>query len=122
MRKDVSVMIETGAKKMAQAVIERAKAGELATVKYLFEMSGVYPASKETEEGSPHEDSLAETLLHRLNIPLEPVNPDGDDEPVELGAPAVVEEDGDEGAGGLSGKPVQSTVDAAVGTFEEDQQ
>ncbi len=117
-RKEVSVMIETGAKKMAQAVIERAKAGELATVKYLFEMSGVFPKSKETEEGSPHEDSLAETLLHRCNIPLEPVNSDADDEPVEFGAPMVTEEAGD-GAGGGPGKPTQGEVDAAVGTFEE---
>ena len=110
-RKEVSLMIETEAKGMAQAVIDRGKTGELATVKYLFEMSGVFPKSKETEEGSPHEDSLAETLLHRLNIPLEPVNCDTDDEPVEFGAPAEV--------GGGPGKPEQGEVDAAVGTFEE---
>ena len=98
-RKEVSLMVESEATEMAQAVIDRGKMGELATVKYLFEMSGVFPPSSETKEGTPEEDSLAETLLHRLNIPIEPVKFEEEDEPIELGEPGKSDEEREDADG-----------------------
>jgi hypothetical protein len=91
---ELSSMVRESAAEMTDAAIRQGKSGQLATVKYLFEMAGVFPKTTETAEGSPREDSLAETLLHRLNIPIEPVHREGEDEePVEIGAPVKVEED-----------------------------
>jgi hypothetical protein len=93
-RKEVSRIVREHATKMAAAVVTEGEKGQLAPVKYLFEVAGVFPETTETAEGSPREDSLAETLLHRLNIPIEPVHRDGEEEePVEIGAPVKVEED-----------------------------
>jgi hypothetical protein len=118
-RKEVSQMVGSEATEMARAVIGQGKAGQLATVKYLFEMAGVFPASTETTEGSPREDSLAETLLHRLNIPIEPIKHNEDEEPIELGKPNSdgddEEKDKDEAVGGSedSGK-VSVSSDSSV--------
>lgn len=96
-RKKVSAMVELEAAKMAKAVIGEGKKGQLATVKYLFEVAEIFPPSVQTTEGSAREDSLAETLLHRLNIPIEPVhNDDDDDEPVNIGQLAVKPDHKDE--------------------------
>jgi hypothetical protein len=115
-RKEVSQMVELQATEIAKAVIDRGKTGELATVKYLFEMSGVFPASTETTEGSPREDSLAETLLHRLNIPIEPIKHEEDDEPVDLGGSTAAktdDEDGDEKDEAADGGEDSSKVSAS---------
>jgi hypothetical protein len=96
-RKEVTQMVTEEAAEMAEAVIADAKKGQLASVKYLFEMTGVFPATSESKEGTPEEDSLAKTLLTRLNIPLEPVKREEDEEPLELGEPVKTDEgDGDE--------------------------
>ncbi|HTW58867.1 MAG TPA: hypothetical protein VMD99_12120 [Terriglobales bacterium] len=95
--KEVSLMVHEEAAKMAQAVIDEGKKGQLATVKYLFEMSGVFPPPTEKPEGTPEEDCLAKTLLTRLNIPLEPVHRDDEDEePVEIGKPAKADDEDEE--------------------------
>ncbi len=54
---------------MAKAAVEEAKKGHLSELKYLFEMSGLYPAASQPE--SAVEDSLAKTLLRRLRLPEE---------------------------------------------------
>jgi hypothetical protein len=99
-RKEVTQMVHDGAAEMAEAVIAEGKKGQLATVKYLFEMSGVFPPPTDKPEGTPEEDCLAKTLLTRLNIPLEPVRRgDEDEEPVEIGKHEMADgedEDGDE--------------------------
>jgi hypothetical protein len=122
-RKKVTRLVKSQARKMAQAVIGRGMAGDVAPVKYLFEVSGVFPPLAQGTEGSPREDSLAETLLHRLNIPIEPVKTDDDDEPVILGAPAVAEEDKDEDedenpGGGSDAKPAGEDEKASDDTVE----
>ena len=66
-------MVKSKAKKITQAVISHAYNGELAPAKYLLEMAGVYPASVEESTSSADEESLAKTLLDRLNIPDNPV-------------------------------------------------
>jgi hypothetical protein len=71
MRQSVIDMVESEMKNIMRAVVEESKKGQLATVKYLFEVSGVYPAAADArqarlEEGEP----LARILLTRLGLPL----------------------------------------------------
>jgi hypothetical protein len=80
-RKDVSRMVESEAGKMAKAVIDEGKKGQLATVKYLFEMAAIYPAQADQASATADEDCFAKTLLHRLNIPDEPIRHEEDEEP-----------------------------------------
>jgi len=75
-RQEVLEMVEDHAHAMTQAVIEQAEQGQLATVKYLFEVANILPSPKDGSETSKEEDSLAETLLDRLNIPKVPVGMD----------------------------------------------
>lgn len=72
-RKDIAAMVEAEAGELAGAVIEEGKKGQLATVKYLFEMAHIYPEALLGEKGAEEEKSLAETLLESLGIPKEPV-------------------------------------------------
>jgi hypothetical protein len=74
---------------MAQAVIGEGKKGQLATVKYLFEMASIFPAPTDGSQASEDEDCLARTLLNRLDLPTEPVGRDDEDEPVKLARPVV---------------------------------
>jgi hypothetical protein len=72
LRKDIAAKVEAQAGDLADAVIEEGKKGQLATVKYLFEMAHIFPEA--LEESKPEEDeSLAATLLHKLGVPEEPV-------------------------------------------------
>jgi hypothetical protein len=62
-------MVEAEATTMAQAVIDEGKKGQLATVKYLFEMASIYPPAADGEQVSKEEDCLAKMLLDRLKAP-----------------------------------------------------
>ena len=74
MRKSITGMVESEMESIGHAVVEEAKKGQLATVKYLFEVSGVYPASTEQGRAKPEDgETLARLLLTRLGLPLEPV-------------------------------------------------
>ena len=79
-REDVSRMVESEAVEMAQAVIDEGKKGQLATMKYLFEMASIYPAQADRDSATADEDCFAKTLLHRLNIPEEPIRHEEDEE------------------------------------------
>ena len=72
-REEIAGMVKSGAKDIAEVVMDHAMAGELAPVKFLFEMAGVYPASADASFSSAEEECLAKTLLDRLNIPDSPV-------------------------------------------------
>jgi hypothetical protein len=72
-RKNISMLVESQAKAMAAAVIGIGKQGQLAPVKYLFEMANIFPTPTDGSESTKDEDSLAETLLQRLNIPTTPI-------------------------------------------------
>jgi hypothetical protein len=78
-RKDISMLVEVDAKEMAQAVIVEGKKGQLAPVKYLFEMAHIFPPASDEGQATTHEDSLAQTLLQRLNLPDTPMVADQDD-------------------------------------------
>ncbi len=71
-RENVANLVRNSAAEIAMGMIEGAKAGQLASAKYLFEVAGLYPATEETEVERT-EDSLAYTLLKRMGLPTEPV-------------------------------------------------
>jgi hypothetical protein len=87
-RQQIAGMVKSGAKEITRAVIVHAKQGELAPAKYLLEMAGVYPLMTDGSTSTSDEDCLAKTLLHRLNLPEEPIQREEDDEPVTLMIPA----------------------------------
>jgi len=93
-RKDISRIVQTGAKKIAKAVMEQAMTGQLAPAKFLFEVAGVYPPLTDGSQPSSEEECFAQTLLRRLDIPEKPVNLDEDEEApmatVELSAEQTV--------------------------------
>lgn len=79
-RKDISQMVESEARVMAQAVIGEGKKGQLAMVKFLFEMANIFPEATDGSQASADEDCLARTLLNRLGLPEEPIGRDEEDE------------------------------------------
>ncbi len=84
-RKDLESVVKEAAHEMVVAVTEEAKKGQLAPTKYLLEAAGIYPPSAEGDASrDAYEESLAETLMHRLNIPVKPFDPHEDDEPIIL--------------------------------------
>jgi hypothetical protein len=70
-RENVASLVRGSATEIASGVLTLAKAGQLASVKYLFEMAGLYPAIEEAA-GTLPENSLAHTLLRRMGQPTEP--------------------------------------------------
>jgi hypothetical protein len=69
-QQNFATMVGEAAEAIVTGVIEKAKSGQLASAKYLFEAVGLYPAK--TEAASP-EDSLAFTLLQRMGLPTDGV-------------------------------------------------
>jgi len=77
-RKNISDEVRLSAAGIVAGLIAKAKNGEVASAKYLFEMVGLYPATAETS--SKPEDSLAYTLLQRMGLepgPDEEAHSDG---------------------------------------------
>jgi len=90
MRQSVTDMVGSEMKNITHAVVEEAKKGQLATVKYLFEVSGVYPAATEQNQARPEEgETLARMLLTRLGLPLEPAISPDDEVPEKVPTPAA---------------------------------
>ncbi len=107
MRNELAQMVGSEAVLMTQAVIDEGKKGQLATVKYLFEMAEIYPLSTDGSHATENEDCLARTLLNRMDIPDEPIARDEEDAPKATRStekvvvkPAVIER---EAAGNNSG-------------------
>jgi len=93
-RKDISLMVEAEAAAMAQAALEQGKQGQLASMKYLLELANIFPPTNDGSQASAEEESLAETLLHRLDLPDKPIardDEDEDDDIVVIPAKEVVE-------------------------------
>jgi hypothetical protein len=106
-RKEIAQMVESQATLMAQAVIDEGKKGQLATVRYLFEMAEIYPASTDGSHATTDEDCLARTLLNRMDVPDDPVARDEEDEPkaaTSVNKPAAKPEGNDEGDSGAEPK------------------
>ena len=75
---------------MAQAVIGEGEKGQLAPTKYLLELAGVFPAS-DGSAPTEQEESLAETLFRKLNVPTTPVKLSDEDEDEVVVIPAASE-------------------------------
>ena len=73
--KDISALVEVEAEaeELAEAVIGEGMKGQLSPVKFLFEMAHIFPPLTDESLTNKDEDSLAETLLDRLNIPKRPL-------------------------------------------------
>jgi hypothetical protein len=115
-RKEVSKMVESEARKMARAVIGEGIKGQLATVKYLFEVASIFPPDSDPNQGSANEDCLAQTLLRRLDLPDEPIRRDDDDVPVRAAVPvkekpAHEDESDVKSSGPQSNEPEHERVD-----------
>jgi hypothetical protein len=83
-REGISKLVKSHAEKMTEAVIEEGEKGQLAPVKYLFEMAHIFPPPADGSESTSEEDSLAKTLLDRLNVPDKPVVHDEEDDEIEV--------------------------------------
>jgi hypothetical protein len=90
MRNELAGMVGLAAVLMTQAAINEGKKGQLATVKYLLEMAQIYPLSTDGSHATENEDSLARTLLNRLDIPDEPIARDEEDAPKAATSTVVV--------------------------------
>lgn len=78
-RTECAKLIKDEASDMTAAVIAAGKTGQVAPVKFLFEMAHIFPAADDGSETSAEEESLAKTLLNRLGIPTDPVMADEDE-------------------------------------------
>ena len=72
-REDIAGIIKSRARKIAIAVAGKAGLGELAPTKFLFEVAHIFPQPPEGTVSTMDEESMAKTLLDRLNIPDSPV-------------------------------------------------
>jgi hypothetical protein len=70
-RKNIATLVRKSANEIADVFIGKAKAGELAPAKYLFEAVGLYPPTEETL--AKPENSLAYAMLARMGLPTDPV-------------------------------------------------
>src|SRR5271167_1336279 len=64
-RKEINSIVGTNAAALTRAVMGEGLKGQLAPVKYLFEATGLYPAT-ESGETKPDKESLAHTLMRNL--------------------------------------------------------
>jgi hypothetical protein len=66
-REQITRLVGNEAVGMVKTTIEEVEKGHYLAMKYLFEMVGLSPAT--APEEAPQEDSLAKTLLRRLQLP-----------------------------------------------------
>lgn len=69
--KDVALLVESAATKLAESVINEGKKGQVTPVKFLFEMAKIRPPEADIDQKKiEEEESLARTLMNRLGIPM----------------------------------------------------
>jgi hypothetical protein len=69
LREQITRLVGNEALAMVRTTIGEVEKGHYLAMKYLFEMIGLSPAT--TPEEAPQQDSLARTLLRRLQLPEE---------------------------------------------------
>jgi hypothetical protein len=82
MRRRISKIVNEQLGKITQAAVGEAKKGQLATTKYLWEVTGVYPP---VETGidldrPEEEDTFMQRLVRRFGVPEGPLPSDEDDD------------------------------------------
>lgn len=65
-RQEISKLVQSEAVDMAKSVIGEGKKGQLATVKYLYEVASIFPAAPGGEQATEEEDCLAKLLLAKI--------------------------------------------------------
>lgn len=91
-REGIAKMVKSHAKEMAAAVIKQGEEGQLATVRYLWELASIFPGpavdndAKKDEE----EESLAQTLLKRLDILERPGEGEDAEDDVVVISPQII--------------------------------
>jgi len=68
-REEISRIVRTGAAGMTQAVMDEGLKGQVAPVKFLFEVASIFPAPPKGEEATEEEDCLAKILLAKISAP-----------------------------------------------------
>ena len=68
-REQITNLVGNGAVEMVETTMTEVSKGRYLAMKYLFEMIGLCPST--APEEAPEEDSLARTLLRRLQVPEE---------------------------------------------------
>lgn len=121
-REDITHRIRVRAAILAEKVMDEGEKGQLAPLKYFFEMAKIFPETNDGSEVSKDEESLAKTLLDRLNIPHEPAKQlDDEDEEETIVIPARMEE-ATAGDGSALAVDAESEIVSAEGaTAGEDQ-
>jgi len=71
-RKQVSQIVKSGAAELTHAVVGEGMKGQVAPVRYLFEMANIFPVQENAEQATEEEDSLAKILLSRMQAPAKP--------------------------------------------------
>lgn len=97
-RKEISGMVKAEAAEITGAVIDQAKAGQLAPAKYLLEMAGVYPVATDGEQATEGEDSMVKSFLARLEAPPKPPDEEDDEDASEVKSPPEKSGEGERGA------------------------
>lgn len=69
LREEIRELVGSNALAMVEIAIEEVDKGHYLAMKYLFEMIGLFPESATAREQAPQEESLARTLLRRLQLP-----------------------------------------------------
>lgn len=77
--KQVSQIVKSEAVEMTKAVVEEAMKGQVAPIRYLFEMANIFPAQVNPEQATEEEDCLAKILLSRIEAPPKPDAEDEDE-------------------------------------------
>jgi hypothetical protein len=78
-RKQVSQIVKSGAAELTQAVVGEGMKGQVAPVRYLFEMANIFPVQENAEQETEEEDSLAKILLSRMQAPAKPEKEEDDE-------------------------------------------
>jgi len=117
-RKQVSRIVEAEAVGMTRAVVDEAKKGQLAPVRYLFEMANIFPTQTDPEKATEEEDCLAKILLSRIEAPAKPESNDEDElEAAETGTEGEAKKPAASATVSESGEDAKKeTVLAPVGT------
>lgn len=76
LREEIRDIVSSRALAMVETTIEEVDKGHYLAMKYLFEMIGLFPETPPVPESAPEEESLARTLLRRLQIPEEQPMPE----------------------------------------------
>jgi hypothetical protein len=76
LRDEIRELVGSNALAMVQTAMEEVDKGHYLAMKYLFEMIGLFPESAASSEEAPEGESLARTLLRRLQLPEVEAAPD----------------------------------------------